>query len=93
MDQEMKDRWAASMNKLMHLSKEKRDHFALLLVSLADCYADDGAKATILIARGDTLAMFSAGADEFDCVDMLLRASELLTACVTSDAPAKEMFN
>lgn len=101
MDKEMKDKWAASMDKLLHLPKTKRDHFALLLVSLADCYANDeaddgagdGAKAVVLISRDDTLALFSAGAAEDDCMDLLIRATELLTACATADAPPKEMFN
>jgi len=97
MDKEMKDKWAASMDKLLHLPKTKRDHFALLLVSLADCYAndeaDENAKAVVLISRDDTLALFSAGAAEDDCMDLLIRATELLTACATADAPPKEMFN
>jgi len=97
MDKEMKDKWAASMDKLLHLPKTKRDHFALLLVSLADCYAndeaDEKAKAVVLISRDDTLALFSAGAAEDDCMDLLIRATELLTACATADAPPKEMFN
>ena len=97
MDKEMKDKWAASMDKLLHLPKTKRDHFALLLVSLADCYAneeaDENAKAVVLISRDDTLALFSAGAAEADCMDLLIRATELLTACATADAPPKEMFN
>lgn len=97
MDKEMKDKWAASMDKLLHLPKTKRDHFALLLVSLADCYAndeaDENAKAVVLISRDDTLALFSAGAAESDCMDLLIRATELLTACATADAPPKEMFN
>ena len=97
MDKEMKDQWAASMDKLLHLPKTKRDHFALLLVSLADCYAndeaDENAKAVVLISRDDTLALFSAGAAEADCMDLLIRATELLTACATADAPPKEMFN
>lgn len=97
MDQEMKDKWAASMDRLLHLPKTKRDHFALLLVSLADCYAndeaDENAKAVVLISRDDTLALFSAGAAEADCMDLLIRATELLTACATADAPPKEMFN
>ena len=85
------------MDKLLHLPKTKRDHFALLLVSLADCYAndeaDENAKAVVLISRDDTLALFSAGAAESDCMDLLIRATELLTACATADAPPKEMFN
>ena len=97
MDQEMKDKWAASMDRLLHLPKTKRDHFALLLVSLADCYAndeaDENAKAVVLISRDDTLALFSAGVAEADCMDLLIRATELLTACATADAPPKEMFN
>ena len=93
MDKEIKDHWEKSMEMLMSLSPAKRKHFALLLVNLADCYADDGVMATVLISRDDNLMMFSAGATEFECSEMLSKANELVHAVVTADAPAREMFN
>ena len=92
MDKEVTDAWASTIDKLSNLSTERRKHFALLLVNLADCYADD-ASAVVLIHRDDNLMMFSAGATEFDAAEMLNRANELVSVMVTADAPAKEMFN
>jgi hypothetical protein len=93
MDKEIKDHWEKSMEMLMALSPAKRKHFALLLVNLADCYADDGVMAAVIISRDDNLMMFSAGATEFECAEMLSRANALVQEVATSDAPPKEMFN
>jgi hypothetical protein len=92
MDKEVVDAWESTIDKLGNLSPERRKHFALLLVNLADCYADD-ASAVILIHRDDNLMLFSAGATEFDAADMLSRANTLVNAVVTAEAPPKEMFN
>lgn len=94
MDREIKDQWERSMAKILALPHERRKHFALLLVSLADCYDEDSdGAAVVLIHKEDNLVMFSAGATEFECVEMLGRANELVNAVATADAPPKEMFN
>jgi hypothetical protein len=96
MDQELKDDWKESMDQLMELGPEKRKHFALLLMSLAKCYADsDNHSAVILINNRDeeSLVAFSAGADEMQAADMVAHAHEMMTAINTADAPPKEMFN
>jgi hypothetical protein len=93
MDKEIKDHWENAMTMLMALPETKRRHFALLLVNLADCYADDGVMATVIISRDDNLMMFSAGATEFECAEMLGRANELVHEVAVADAPPKELFN
>lgn len=94
MEQELKDQWRQSMDMLMQLSEPKRKHFAMLLMSLADCYDDDSdASALVLLSTDDRLAMFSAGATEFECSEMLQKASKLVHAVATADAPEKGMFN
>ena len=49
--------------------------------------------ATIIISRDDNLMLFSAGATEFECADMLGRANELIHEVAAADAPEKGMFN
>lgn len=93
MDKEIKDHWENAMGMLMALPASKRRHFALLLVNLADCYADEGVMATVIISRDDHLMLFSAGATEFECAEMLQKANEMVHAVATADAPAKELFN
>lgn len=94
MDKELTDQWEKSMAKILALPSERRKHFALLLVTLADCYDEESdAAAVVLVHRDTNLVMFSAGATEFECVDMLGRANELVHAVATADAPAREMFN
>ena len=93
MDKELTNRWEHAMAKILELPSDKRKHFALMLVNLADCYADDGVMATVIISRDDNLMMFSAGATEFECAEMLGRANELVHEVATAEAPAKEMFN
>jgi hypothetical protein len=94
MDKEITDQWEKSMAKILALPSDRRKHFALLLVHLADCYDEDNdAAAVVLIHRDDKLVMFSAGATEFECSGMLDKANELVHAVVTADAPPKEMFN
>jgi len=94
MDKELTDQWEKSMAKILALPLERRKHFALLLVTLADCYDEDSeGAAVVLVHREDNLVMFSAGATEFECSEMLSKANELVHAVVTADAPPKEMFN
>lgn len=94
MDKELTGQWEKSMAKILALPMERRRHFALLLVNLADCYDEDSdGAAVVLIHKEDNLVMFSAGATEFECVEMLGRAHELVNAVATADAPPKEMFN
>lgn len=92
MDKDVTDAWTSTIDKLGNLSPERRKHFALLLVNLADCYADD-ASAVVLIHRDDNLLLFSAGASEFEAAEMLSRANSLVEIAVKADAPPKEMFN
>lgn len=94
MEQELKDEWAKAMDSLMSLSSDKRRHFALLLVSLAKCYADkDNWKAVILIHNDDALLTFSAGADEYEAAGMLQMANDAVTIAATAGAPDKGMMN
>lgn len=94
MDKELTNRWEHAMAKILSLPSEKRKHFALMLVNLADCYDDDiDSAAAVLISRDDHLMMFSAGATEFECAEMLQKANELVHAVATADAPEKGMFN
>jgi hypothetical protein len=94
MDKELRDQWKHSMEMLMQLSESKRKHFAMLLMSLADCYDDENdAAAVVLLSTEDGLVMFSAGATEFECSEMLSKANELVHAVATADAPEKGMFN
>lgn len=94
MEQELTNRWEHALAKILALPAEKRKHFALMLVNLADCYDDDNdCAAVVLVHRENNLVMFSAGATEFECSEMLNKANELVHAVVTADAPAKELFN
>jgi len=94
MDKEMSDKWDATVEELMELSSEKKTHFALLTMRLAECYKKDNvSKAVIIIDTGDSLLSFSAGATEYECAAMLQAANEVVNDFVTADAPAKEMFN
>jgi hypothetical protein len=92
-----KAKWQEAMDRLSKCSKEKRDHFANLIMSLADCYREDDtepeAQAVVLLVRGDVLAMFSAGADAMCATDMVCKATEALISMAMAEAPTKEMFN
>lgn len=93
MDKELTDHWRTAIDRILALPEPKRKHFALLLVNLADCYADEGVMATVIVSRDDNLMLFSAGATEFECADMLSRANELVHEVAVADAPEKGMFN
>ena len=94
MDKEMSDKWDATVEELMELGADRRTHFAMLIMRLAECYKKDNAsKAVILIDTGDSLLSFSAGATEYECAAILQAANEVVNDFVTADAPAKEMFN
>lgn len=97
MEQTVKEMWEETLVNLGEMSDEKRKHFALLLITLAQCYDPDSDAKAVLVVQdangGDALAMFSIGATEMDSAEMVGRANEIVNAMVTADAPAKEMFN
>jgi hypothetical protein len=94
MDKLTHKRWDEAIERLGNCPKEKRDHFATLIMQLADCYGEDHtSKAVILIDHGEVLAMFSAGADEMAAADMVSKAHEVFMANAVADAPPKELFN
>lgn len=94
MDKVTTKRWDDAITRLSNCPKDKREHFAALIMQLADCYGEEiTSKALVLIDTGDTLAMFSAGADEMAAAEMIGKAHEVLMSTVTADAPPKEMFN
>lgn len=88
MDPMTQKAWETAIDSLMELPQQKRDHFALLVIKLAECYVESNpAKAVILVDNDDELAFFSAGADDFQAADIVNRASELMTLVHTHDAP------
>lgn len=94
MEQQLKDEWASAMESLLTLEKEKRRHFALLLVHLAKCYVDDDHwKAVVIINNDESLLTFSAGATEFEAAELLQMANDAVLLAATADAPEREMFN
>jgi hypothetical protein len=94
MDKLTQKRWEETLEKLSGCSKEQRDHFAMLVLQLADCYGNDiTSKAVVLINKNDVLSMFSAGANEMDAAEMVSKTHEVFMASVTADAPPKEMLN
>lgn len=93
-EQYAKERWKKTLALLEGLSENKRQHFALVLGKLAECYIDDsGVKAVLLVDTDNHLLTISVGATELDCAVMLGKANEIMGAVVTSDAPEREMFN
>jgi hypothetical protein len=94
MDQLKTKAWEDALKRLNECSVEKREHFAVLITTLADCYGTDApAKAVVLVDRGEHMAMFSAGAEEMTAAEMVSRAHAAFTMSVMADAPPKEMFN
>ena len=94
MEQDMKENWENAISTLMEMPKSRRDHFALLLLNLAKCYAEDsGWKSVILIDNDEAMLTFSAGATEIEAANMLNMAAEATNAVAMVDAPPKEMMN
>ena len=90
-----KEAWADAMNELSELPKEKRDHFAVLLINLANCYRKDStSKAFIIVDIADeAMVSFALNADEMEAAEMVFKAYEVMGDILTNDAPDKEMFN
>ena len=94
MDKLNQEEWDATIEQMQSTSKELRDHFAHLIMMLAQCYVKDSpAKAVVVFDTGSSMLTFAAGADEMEMADMLMQASETVQAITMQDAPPKEMFN
>ena len=94
MDKVNQEEWNATIEQMQGASKELRDHFAHLIMTLSKCYLQDsGYKAVVLIDTGASLLTFAAGADEMEMADLLMQANETVQALTMRDAPPKELFN
>jgi hypothetical protein len=94
MDKLNQEEWDATIDQMQRTSKELRDHFAHLIMTLAQCYVKDSpSKAVVIVDTGSSLLTFAAGADEMEMADMLMQANETVQALTMRDAPSKEMFN
>ena len=94
MDQGMKKEWQRIQGELLALPADQRDHFGLLLTSLAKCYIGPNRwKAVVIIDADEQLRLFSAGADEFEAAGLVQMAHDAVGIAVTADAPEKQMYN
>ena len=94
MDKLNQEEWDATIEQMQSTSKELRDHFAQLIMMLAQCYVKDSpSKAVVIVDTGSSLITFAAGADDMEMADMLMQANETAQAITMQDAPPKEMFN
>lgn len=94
MDQGLKKEWQRIQTALLELPPDQRDHFGLLLTSLAKCYIGESKwKAVVIIDAEEQLRFFSVSADEFEAAGMVHLANEAVGAAIKAEAPAREMFN
>lgn len=95
MDKINQQEWEETIDRLQATtSTELREHFAHLIMLLAQCYGNDaGCKAVVIVDTGVSLLTFAAGADEMGMADMLMQANETVQALTLRGAPPKEMFN
>ena len=94
MDKLNQEEWDTTIEQMQGASKELRDHYARLIMLLAQCYLkDSGRKAVVIFDTGSSMLTFAAGADEMEMADMLMQANDTVQAITMQDAPPKEMFN
>ena len=94
MDKVNQEQWDATIEQMQSTSKELRDHFAHLIMTLSKCYLkDSGYKAVVIFDTGSSMLTFSAGADEMEMADILMHANDTVQALTMRNAPPKEMFN
>ena len=94
MDTVNKEEWNKTIDQMQDASKELRDHFAHLIMTLSKCYLkNSGYKAVVIFDTGASMLTFAAGADEMEMADMLMQANDTVQALAMRDAPPKEMFN
>jgi hypothetical protein len=95
MDKLDQQTWEETIDRLQSTtSQELREHFAHMIMLLAQCYIKDSeCKAVVLVDTGAAMLTFAAGADEMDMASMVMQAHEAAQAITMRDAPPKEMFN
>lgn len=95
MDKIKQQEWEETIDRLQATtSKELREHFAHLIMMLAQCYIKDAdCKAVVVVDTGASMLTFAAGADQMEMADMLMQANDTVQALTMRNAPPKEMFN
>ncbi|MFM7011478.1 MAG: hypothetical protein ACKO0Z_19475 [Betaproteobacteria bacterium] len=86
--------WERALDGLMEMEEDRRNHFALLVQNIAHCYIEgNNSAAVVLLRREDEMMIFSAGATEFDTVELIERARKAMNSAIMADAPEKALYN
>lgn len=95
MDKLDQQTWEETIDRLQSTtSQELREHFAHMIMMLAQCYIKDSeCKAVVIVDTGASMLTFAAGADDMEMAEMIMQANETAQAITMQDAPPKEMFN
>ena len=94
MDKLNQEEWDATIEQMQSASNELRDHFARMIMMLAQCYNKDSPyKAVVIVDTGASMLTFAAGADDIEMAEMLMQANDTVQAITMQDAPPKELFN
>jgi hypothetical protein len=94
MDKLNQEEWDATIEQMQSASNELRDHFARMIMMLAQCYIKDSPyKAVVIVDTGASMLTFAAGADDMEMAEMLMQANDTVQAITMQDAPPKELFN
>ena len=94
MKSKMSDEMLEALNRLATCSEEERDHFALMLCTLAKCYGDDATEhAVILHSDGSQMQIFSVNAKDMRAAELVTEGYNFLNIHHMRNAPPKELFN
>jgi hypothetical protein len=83
-----------ALNRLASCSEEERDHFAVMLCTLANCYGEDSTEYAVLLhSNEEKLQIFSVNAKDMKAAELVSQGYDFMNMHHMRHAPPKELFN
>lgn len=94
MKQKLSDDMLEALNRLASCTEEERDHFAVMLCTLAKCYGEDATECAVLLHNnGEQLQVFSVNAKDMKAAELVTEGYNFMNIHHMRHAPPKELFN
>lgn len=91
---DLKSLFNAAEEKMLNASIEEKIHFAFTVLEISKAYGKQSTSQIILIIKElEAIKIMAIGIQNFEAVELIKHACDIMTESEISDAPPKEMFN
>lgn len=91
---DLKTLFSAMEEKMLTASVEEKIHFAFTMLEISKAYGKYPTSQIILVIKElEAIKIMALGIQNFEAIELINHACEIMNESEISDAPPKEMFN